>query len=166
MAVLVKGGVALLKARGNPSGGAEGASSNNFAEASVHAAFPGRIGEGAAGTVGDVKIAREDDSPRVGIIKSTIPTLGGIHRKKALSVIKEQGFRWNQSCHWQVGAYSREVKRLSLFLLAVAGIWLSGCTIAEKDISEVGDQIQQGLRGGGRIVERDPTNDSFGPEYR
>lgn len=55
---------------------------------------------------------------------------------------------------------------MKILLAVLACALLGACAIAERDITEVGDQIQEGLRGGGRIVERDPTNDSFGPEFR
>ena len=60
----------------------------------------------------------------------------------------------------------RNVKKLcTIFALAVGAV-LAGCTVAERDISEVGDQFQQGIQGRGRLVEMDTTTDSFGSEYR
>jgi hypothetical protein len=58
------------------------------------------------------------------------------------------------------------VKKLSTILAMVAGALLAGCAVAERDISEIGGQFQDGIQGRGRIVEMDTTSDSFGPEYR
>jgi len=49
-----------------------------------------------------------------------------------------------------------------LLLVALAG----GCSVAEQDINQVGDQFQQGIQGRGRLVPNDPTTDSFGSDYR
>ena len=43
---------------------------------------------------------------------------------------------------------------------------LGGCAVSEQSVGEVGDQVQQGLQGHGRLIEMDTTQDSYGPEYR
>ena len=60
------------------------------------------------------------------------------------------------------------VRSLTLFfgLLAATAIMLAGCTVAEQQPGEVGDQLQRGIQGQGQIVPNNPTSDSFGAEYR
>lgn len=58
------------------------------------------------------------------------------------------------------------VKAVSIFLLFVAMAMFGGCTIAEQDATDVGNQLQDGLQGRGRIVPNDPMNDSFGADYQ
>ena len=43
---------------------------------------------------------------------------------------------------------------------------LAGCSIAEQDAGDIGDKLERGIKGEGRIVPNDPTADSFGPEYQ
>jgi hypothetical protein len=57
------------------------------------------------------------------------------------------------------------VRCVTLFFGLLAMALIGGCAVAEQDASEVGDQLQRGLQGQGRIVPNDPTTDSFGPEY-
>lgn len=58
-----------------------------------------------------------------------------------------------------------DVRCVTLFFCALA-IALAGCTIAEQDVSDVGQTFERGIKGEGRIVPNDPTADSFGSEYR
>jgi hypothetical protein len=58
------------------------------------------------------------------------------------------------------------MKLVSILCVCAAALILGGCVVAERDIGEVGDQVQEGLSGRGRIIERDPTSDSFGGEYQ
>lgn len=59
------------------------------------------------------------------------------------------------------------VKTVSfLFVLVVACGLLGACAVAEQDATAVGDQFQDGLQGRGRIIQQDPTTDSFGSEFR
>jgi len=59
-----------------------------------------------------------------------------------------------------------QVKTVSLFLMILTVGIFGGCTIAEEDASGVGNRLQEGLQGRGKIVPNDPMNDSFGPEYQ
>lgn len=60
----------------------------------------------------------------------------------------------------------RGMKGVILFF-SVAILFLMGaCSVAEQDVSGVGQQFQNGIQGRGTIVPNDPTQDSFGPEYR
>ncbi|MFV0414805.1 MAG: hypothetical protein ACK5NG_00395 [Chthoniobacterales bacterium] len=43
---------------------------------------------------------------------------------------------------------------------------LFGCAANEYGLENVDDRVANGLQGRGRIVENNPTGDSFGPEYR
>jgi hypothetical protein len=54
---------------------------------------------------------------------------------------------------------------VTLFFALLAAALFGGCTVAEQDAGAVGDQLERGLQGRGRIVPNDPTEDSFGPEY-
>ncbi len=59
------------------------------------------------------------------------------------------------------------VKTVSLFIVLVgACVLLGACAVAEQDATAVGNQFQDGLQGRGRIIQQDPTSDSFGPEFR
>ncbi|MEX1117728.1 MAG: hypothetical protein WEB60_02945 [Terrimicrobiaceae bacterium] len=59
------------------------------------------------------------------------------------------------------------MKTVSLLIVLVgACVLLGACAVAEQDATAVGNQFQDGLQGRGRIIQQDPTNDSFGPEYR
>jgi hypothetical protein len=42
---------------------------------------------------------------------------------------------------------------------------LAGCSIAEQDASDIGQKLERGIKGEGRIVPNEPTTNSFGPEY-
>jgi len=53
-----------------------------------------------------------------------------------------------------------------MILALLLGGLVTGCQVAEQDTTEVGEQFQRGISGGGTIVPNDPTSDSFGPEYR
>jgi len=55
---------------------------------------------------------------------------------------------------------------VTLFFGFLLTFVLFGCSIAEQDATDVGNQFQQGLQGRGKIVPRDPLADSFGPDYR
>ncbi|MFV0336802.1 MAG: hypothetical protein ACK5LK_00965 [Chthoniobacterales bacterium] len=54
------------------------------------------------------------------------------------------------------------MKFLSIGMLGL----LFGCASGEYGLTEVDEQLADGLQGRGRIVQNNPTNDSFGPEYR
>ncbi|GAB4170536.1 MAG: hypothetical protein Fur0032_09440 [Terrimicrobiaceae bacterium] len=54
---------------------------------------------------------------------------------------------------------------LCSFCALVVAILLGGCTLVEQDAAGVGNQLQEGFQGRGRIVPNDPTADSFGSEY-
>ncbi len=45
-------------------------------------------------------------------------------------------------------------------------LFVGGCSVAEQDVSDVGQQFQQGIQGQGRIVPNNPTADSFGSDYQ
>ncbi len=47
----------------------------------------------------------------------------------------------------------------------VVGI-LAGCADAGQGVNTVGQRVQDGLQGKGQIVPNNPTNDSFGSDYR
>jgi hypothetical protein len=57
------------------------------------------------------------------------------------------------------------VRCVTLFFFALA-IALAGCSVAEQDASDVGDTFERGIKGRGRIIPNNPTNDSFGPELQ
>jgi hypothetical protein len=54
---------------------------------------------------------------------------------------------------------------VTLFFFALA-IALAGCSVAEQDASDVGETFERGIKGQGRIIPNNPTNDSFGPELQ
>ncbi len=56
------------------------------------------------------------------------------------------------------------VKKVSILMMAVAV--LCGCAVTESEFGEVGTKFQEGIQGRGQIVETNPTQDSFGPEFR
>lgn len=58
------------------------------------------------------------------------------------------------------------VRSVTLFFGLLLAAVMAGCSIAEQDASDVGNQFQRGISGGGQIVPNNPTSDSFGPEYR
>ena len=41
-----------------------------------------------------------------------------------------------------------------------------GCAVSERSVDEVGDQVQEGLKGNGRLIQMNTTQDSYGPEYQ
>ena len=43
---------------------------------------------------------------------------------------------------------------------------LGGCAVSESSVDQVGDQVQDGLKGKGRLIQMNTTQDSYGPEYR
>lgn len=60
----------------------------------------------------------------------------------------------------------RWMKGVFLFFSVVFLFTLGACSVAEQDAAGVGQQFQNGIQGRGRIVPNDPTQDSFGSEYR
>jgi hypothetical protein len=60
----------------------------------------------------------------------------------------------------------RLVRCLTLFFCLIAAAVLSGCSVVEQDVEDVGAKLERGIKGEGRIVPIDPTSDAFGPEYR
>jgi hypothetical protein len=58
------------------------------------------------------------------------------------------------------------MKGLILFFGVAAVFLLASCSVAEQDAASVGQQFQNGIQGRGSIVPNNPTQDSFGPEYR
>jgi len=58
------------------------------------------------------------------------------------------------------------VKTVSFFLACLCLLSVAGCVVADRDVSEVGTQLQDGLQGRGQIIQPDPTTDSFGQEFR
>ena len=51
---------------------------------------------------------------------------------------------------------------LSLQILLLLG----GCAVSEQSAEEVGSQFQEGIQGRGKIVNKDPLSDEFGPDYQ
>jgi hypothetical protein len=51
---------------------------------------------------------------------------------------------------------------LSLQILLLLG----GCAVSEQSAEEVGSQFQEGIQGRGKIVNKDPLSDDFGPNYQ
>jgi hypothetical protein len=60
----------------------------------------------------------------------------------------------------------RLVRCLALIFCLIAVAALSGCSVVEQDVEDVGAKFERGIKGEGRIVPIDPTTDAFGPEYR
>jgi len=60
----------------------------------------------------------------------------------------------------------RRMKGVILLIGCVAVLFFGACSVTEQSASELGTQFQEGIQGRGQIVPNDPTNDSFGPEYR
>jgi hypothetical protein len=58
------------------------------------------------------------------------------------------------------------VRCVTLFFCLLAAAALAGCSVAEQDVSDVGETFERGIKGEGRIVPNDPTRDAFGPEFR
>ncbi|MGA9580212.1 MAG: hypothetical protein WBL40_16975 [Terrimicrobiaceae bacterium] len=55
---------------------------------------------------------------------------------------------------------------MNLFFCLLAAAALAGCSVAEQDVSDVGETFERGIKGEGRIVPNDPTRDAFGPEFQ
>lgn len=54
-----------------------------------------------------------------------------------------------------------------IFLFSVLVVFtLGACSVAEEDVSGVGQRLQDGFQGRGKIVPVETTHDSFGPDYR
>ena len=60
----------------------------------------------------------------------------------------------------------RRMKGVFLFFSVVLVLTLNACSVADQGAAGVGQQFQNGLQGRGQIVPNDPTQDSFGPDYR
>ena len=58
------------------------------------------------------------------------------------------------------------VRCVTLFFCLLAAAALAGCSVAEQDVSDVGETFERGIKGEGRIVPNDPTRDAFGPEFQ
>lgn len=58
------------------------------------------------------------------------------------------------------------MKGVFLFFSVVLVLTLNACSVADQSAAGVGQQFQDGLQGRGQIVPNDPTQDSFGPDYR
>lgn len=58
------------------------------------------------------------------------------------------------------------VRNVTLFFSLLFAAVLAGCSVAQQDAGDVGDQFQRGIQGQGKIVPNNPTTDSFGSDYR
>jgi len=58
------------------------------------------------------------------------------------------------------------MKGMFIFSAVILLLSLGACSVAEQDASAVGQKFQEGIQGRGSIVPNDPTQDSFGAEYR
>jgi len=58
------------------------------------------------------------------------------------------------------------MKGVFFFFGLVLLLTLGACSVSEQSAAGVGQQFQDGIQGRGRIIPNDPTQDSFGPEYR
>ena len=58
------------------------------------------------------------------------------------------------------------VRCVTLFFCLLAAAALAGCSVAEQDVSDVGETFERGIKGEGRIVPNDPTRDAFGTEFQ
>lgn len=67
---------------------------------------------------------------------------------------------------WQSLYYASIVKKFLLFLGLAALSALGACSVTEQSAEGVGRQFSEGIQGRGQIVPNNPTEDSFGPEYR
>lgn len=57
------------------------------------------------------------------------------------------------------------VKCVTLFFCLLAMGMQTGCTVVDQDGTTVGNQLQRGMQGQGRIVPNDPSDDSYGSDY-
>lgn len=48
------------------------------------------------------------------------------------------------------------------FALAV----FCGCEAVKEPVSQVPERLEQGVRGQGQLITRNPTSDSFGSDYQ
>ncbi len=55
---------------------------------------------------------------------------------------------------------------MTLLFCLLASVALTGCSVAEQDAADVGEQFERGITGKGRIVPNNPASDAFGPEFR
>jgi hypothetical protein len=55
---------------------------------------------------------------------------------------------------------------MTLFFSLLAAVALTGCSVAEQDAADVGENFRRGIKGEGRIVPNDPTSDAFGADYQ
>jgi hypothetical protein len=53
-----------------------------------------------------------------------------------------------------------------LIFSVVVILTLGACSVADQGGSGVGQRLTDGIQGRGQIVPYNPTQDSFGPEYR
>lgn len=73
---------------------------------------------------------------------------------------------YERSCLPVICYYYFPVKPIMKFLSIGMLCSLFGCAANEYGLENVDDRVANGLQGRGRIVENNPTGDSFGPEYR
>ncbi len=57
-------------------------------------------------------------------------------------------------------------KTLNFALLSLSLALLGGCAAVEEPVSQVPQRLEQGMRGQGELITRDPMADSFGPYYQ
>lgn len=57
-------------------------------------------------------------------------------------------------------------KTLNLALLSFALAAFCGCAAVEQPISTVPQRFEQGMRGEGQLISRNPMGDSYGPYYQ
>lgn len=55
---------------------------------------------------------------------------------------------------------------MTLFFSLLAAVALTGCSVAEQDAADVGENFRRGIKGEGRIVPNDATSDAFGADYQ
>ncbi len=57
-------------------------------------------------------------------------------------------------------------KTFNFALLSLALAVLGGCAAVEEPVSQVPERFEQGMRGQGQLITRDPMKDSFGSYYQ
>lgn len=58
------------------------------------------------------------------------------------------------------------MKGVIFFFALVLVLSVAGCTVADQDGPRIGERLQDGLQGRGKIVPNNVTSDSFGSDYQ
>ena len=142
------------------------AGAHNPFESRVDAHLPSGIPQRLFRAMRDVKGIERNNTPGVRR-KAANRTVPHCHREPAGAIEAQEFLGRNESCHRLSALLSMfSVRCVTLFFCLLAAAALAGCSVAEQDVSDVGETFERGIKGEGRIVPNDPTRDAFGPEFQ